>query len=164
MRLRALCVAAVVSLAGAAPAGATIVFEKSPFRPTVWAAADDGSARVQLASGELPKISPDATTVAYETPYVGYSRPTLRVIPAAGGNSRLLLKPVWFSFGFSPDSKTIAAVTGKEVGRKSLVLIDVASGRVRKIDSGYFSGFSFSPDGARLVYSRAPRDVYPPRA
>src|SRR3954447_6241083 len=163
MRLRAPLAAGAASLVAAAPAGATIVYEKNPFRPAVYAAADDGSARVKLASGELPKISPDGTTVAYETPYRGSTRPTLRVIPAAGGASRLLLKPVWFSFGFSPDSRTIAAVTGKEVGRKSLVLIDVASGRVRKIDSGYFSGFSFSPDGARLVYSRAPRDVYPPR-
>src|SRR5437762_991622 len=83
--------------------------------------ADDGSARIKLASGELPRISPDGTTVAYETPYRGSTRPTLRVIPAAGGASRLLLKPVWFSFGFAPDSRTIAAVTGKEVGRKSLV-------------------------------------------
>jgi Tol biopolymer transport system component len=160
-------VAAVLSVAGlvaAAPAGATIVYEKSPFRPTVWAAADDGSARVQLASGELPKISPDGTTVAYETPYRGSTRPTLRVIPAIGGASRLLLKPVWFSFGFSPDSKTIAAVTGKEVGQKRLVLIDVASGRVHTVAHGQFSGFSFSPDSASLVYARARKDSYPPRS
>jgi hypothetical protein len=165
--VRRAALAAVVgasALAGAAPAGATIVFEKSPFRPTVWAAADDGSAGVQLASGESPKISPDGTTVAYETPYRGSTRPTLRVIPAAGGASRLLLKPVWFSFGFSPDSKTIAAVTGKEVGRKRLVLIDVATGAVRRVASGQFSGFSFSPDGARLVYARAPKDAYPPHS
>jgi Tol biopolymer transport system component len=164
--MRAALVAAIggASLAAASPAGATIVFEKSPFRPAVYAAADDGSARVKLADGELPKISPDGTTVAYETPYRGSTRPTLRVIPAAGGTSRLLLKPVWFSFGFSPDSRTIAAVTGKEVGRKRLVLIDVASGVVRRIASGQFSGFSFSPDGARLVYARALKDAYPPRS
>src|SRR5919197_125336 len=123
-----------------ASASATIVYEKSPFRPAVYAAADDGSARVKLADGELPRISPDGTTVAYETPGLGGKRPTLRVIPAAGGDSRLLLKPVWYSYGFSPDAQTIAAVTGKEVGRKSLVLIDVASGAVRKVDSGQFSG------------------------
>jgi Tol biopolymer transport system component len=152
------------TLAAASPATATIVYEKSPFRPTIWAAADDGSARVQLASGELPRISPDGTTVAYETPYRGYTRPTLRVIPVTGGPSRLLLKPVWFRFGFSPDSKTIAAVTGKEVGRKRLVLIDVASGKVRTIAHGQFSGFSFSPDSASLVYARALKDEYPPRS
>jgi Tol biopolymer transport system component len=164
MRLRAPLLAAAVLLAAAAPASATIVFEKSPFRPTVWAAADDGSARVQLASGELPAISPDATTVAYETPYRGYTRPTLRVIPAGGGESRLLLKPVWYSFVFSPDSKTIAAVSGKEVGQKRLVLIDVASGAVRTVAHGQFSGFSFSPDGTMLVFARAPKDAYPPHS
>jgi Tol biopolymer transport system component len=163
---RAALAAAVcaASLVAASSASATIVFEKSPFRPTVWAAADDGSARVQLADGELPRISPDGTTVAYETPYRGTSRPTLRVISVTGGESRLLLKPVWFSFGFSPDSKTIAAVTGKEVGQKRLVLVDVASGAVRTVARGQFSGFSFSPDSATLVYSRALRDTYPPRS
>src|SRR3954463_7926807 len=164
MRLRAPLAAGAASLVAAAPAGATIVYEKNPFRPAVYAAADDGSARVKLADGELPKISPDGTSVAYETPYLGNTRPTLRVIPATGGTSRLLLRPVWFSFGFSPDSRTIAAVTGKEVGRKRLVLIDVASGAVRKVASGQFSGFSFSPDSARLVYARAPRDDYPPHS
>jgi hypothetical protein len=164
MRATVAVVSIAVSLVAAAPAGATIVYEKSPFRPAVYAAADDGSAQVKLASGELPKISPDGTIVAYETPYRGTTRPTLRVIAVTGGTSRLLLKPVWFSFGFSPDSKTIAAVTGKEVGRKSLVLVDVASGSVRKIDSGQFSGLSFSPDSARLVYARAPRDEYPPHS
>jgi Tol biopolymer transport system component len=163
--VRRAALAAVLTAATlAAPASATIVFEKSPFRPTVWAAADDGSARVQLAGGELPRISPDGTTVAYETPYRGTTRPTLRVIPAAGGESRLLLKPVWYSFGFSPDSRTIAAVTGKEVGQKRLVLIDVASGRVRTVAHGQFSGFSFSPDSTLLVFSRALKDRYPPRS
>jgi Tol biopolymer transport system component len=164
MRLRAPLAAGVASLAAAAPAGAAIVFEKNPFRPAVYAAADDGSGRIKLADGELPKISPDGTTVAYETPYLANTRPTLRVIPATGGASRLALKPVWFSFGFAPDSRTIAAVTGKEVGQKRLVLIDLASGKVRTIAHGQFSGFSFSPDSARLVYARAPKDAYPPRS
>src|SRR3954453_2543753 len=164
MRLRAPLAAGAASLVAAAPAGATIVYEKNPFRPAVYAAADDGSARVKLADGELPKISPDGTTVAYETPYLGNTRPTPRVTPATGGTSRLLLKPVWFSFGFSPDSKTIAAITRKEGGRKSLLAGGVATGKVRKGAGGQFSGFSFSPDSARLVYSRALRDTYPPRA
>src|SRR3954451_13782597 len=164
MRLRAPLAAGVASLAAAAPAGATIVFEKNPFRPAVYAAADDGSGRIKLADGELPKISPDGTTVAYETPYLANTRPTLRVIPAIGGASPLGVQPVWFSFGFSPDSRTIAAVTGKEVGRKRLVLIDVATGAMSRVASGQFSGFSFSPDGARLLYARALKDAYPPRS
>jgi Tol biopolymer transport system component len=153
-----------VSLTAAAPAAATLVYEKSPFRPHVYAAADDGSARVQLAAGEQPKISPDGTTVAYQTPYSGNSRPTLRVIPVSGGESRLLLKPVWFSWVFSPDSRTIAAVTGKEVGTKRLVLVDVASGKVRRVSQGQFSGLTFSPDGASLAYARSLKNNYPPRS
>jgi Tol biopolymer transport system component len=164
MRRRAPLAATVLMLAVASPASATIVFSKSPFRPTVWVAADDGSNRVQLADGELPRISPDGATVAYETPYRGRTRPTLRVIAATGGDSRRLLNPVWYRFAFSPDSRTIAAVTGKEVGQKRLVLIDVASGRVRTVAHGQFSGFSFSPDSTMLVFARAPKDAYPPRS
>jgi Tol biopolymer transport system component len=161
---RAALAAALTAATLAAPAGATIVFEKSPFRPTVWAAADDGSNRVQLADGELPQISPDGQLVAYETPYRGTTRPTLRVTAVTGGESRRLLNPVWYRFAFSPDSKTIAAVTGREVGRKRLVLIDVASGKARTVAHGQFSGFSFSPDGSTLVFARAPKDAYPPHS
>jgi Tol biopolymer transport system component len=157
-------VLAAVSVVAAAPAAATLVYEKTPFRPTVYAAADDGSARVKLAPGEMPRISPDGANVIYETPYSGNARPTLRVIPAAGGESRLLLKPVWFTFEFSPDSRTVAAVTGREVGTKRLVLVDVASGRVRRIASGQFSGVTFSPDGTSLAYARSLKNDYPPRS
>jgi Tol biopolymer transport system component len=165
VRRAALAAAATAaSFAAAVPARATIVFERSPFRPAVYAAADDGTNRVKLAAGESPRISPDGATVAYETPYRGSMRPTLRIVPVAGGPSRLLLKTVWFSYAFSPDSRTIAAVTGKEVGRKTLVLVDVASGAVRTIAHGQFSGFSFSPDSSTLVFARALKDSYPPRS
>jgi hypothetical protein len=163
-RRAAAAVPLLAALAAAAPASATLVYEKNPFKPRVYAAADNGSGAVNLAAGELPRISPDGTIVAYETQYAGNSVPTLRVVAPTGGASRLLLKPVWFTFVFSPDSKTLAAITGKEVGRKRLVLIDVASGAVRKVDSGQFSGVSFSPDSTSLVYGRAPKDTYPPRA
>ena len=59
-----------------------------------------------------------------------------------------------FYLAFSPDSKTIAALRGPEVGKRKLVLIDVASGAQRVVASGYFSGFSFSPDGNELVYAQ----------
>jgi hypothetical protein len=165
VRRAALAAAAIAaSLAAATPARATIVFERSPFRPAVYTAADDGSNRVKLADGELPKISPDGTAVAYETPYRGNTRPTLRLIPTAGGDSRRLLNPVWYSYVWSPDSRTIAAVSGKEVGRKTLVLVDVATGALRTVAHGQFSGFGFSPDGTQFVFARAFKDTYPPRS
>ena len=50
--------------------------------------------------------------------------------PAAGGPSRTLMVGWQDSFylAFSPDSKTIAALRGAELGKRKLVLIDVASG------------------------------------
>ena len=52
MRLRrGVVLLAAASAVAAAPASATIVYERNPFRPTVYAAGDDGSARVKLASG-----------------------------------------------------------------------------------------------------------------
>ena len=66
-----------------------------------------------------------------------------------------------FYLAFSPDSKTIAALRGPEIGKLKLVLIDVASGAQRVVASGYFSGFSFSPKGDELVYAQAASENYP---
>jgi Tol biopolymer transport system component len=41
------------------------------------------------------------------------------------------------------------------------VLIDVASGAQRVVAGGYFSGYSFSPEGDELVYARRTSDDYP---
>jgi Tol biopolymer transport system component len=66
-----------------------------------------------------------------------------------------------FYLAFSPDSQTIAALRGPEVGKRKLVLIDVAGGAQRVVASGYFSGFSFSPDGDELVFAQAASERYP---
>src|SRR5436190_1923584 len=39
-----------------------------------------------------------------------------------------------------------------------------ATGNRRTVDTGQFSGVSFSPAGDAIVYSRQPRDDYPQRA
>ena len=119
---------------------------------------------MQLADGELPRISPDGQLVAYETPYRGLTRPALRVIPVTGGAVAAPAQSGLVQLAFSPDSRTIAAISGKEVGQKRLVLIDVASGKTRTVAHGQFSGFSFSPDGSTLVFARALKDSYPPRS
>ena len=137
-------------------------------KTTIWSAADDGSGARRIATGGLtPRISPDGLTVAFQTIYgPPGSRPQLVVVPAAGGARRVLLDPQWASdtFAWSPDSRTIAAVTGHEIGTKRLVLIDVASGAKRTVATGQFYGVSFSPTGGAIVYARAARDDYPPRS
>jgi Tol biopolymer transport system component len=77
-------------------------------------------------------------------------------VPAAGGQTRTLMKG-WrepFDFAFSPDSTMVAAERGHELGKRKLVMIDLASGKQTVLATGFFDGFSFSPDGGELVFSK----------
>ncbi len=147
---------------GASPAGATLVYSTggflsapSPGPQWVWSARDNGTAPRRLAPGAAPKISPNGRLVAYWS--VAGIDIRLAVVPAAGGRSHVLLHH-WndpATLGWSPDSRTVAAATGT-VGSRRLVIVDVSSGRVlRTVASGFdFEGVQFSPDGARVVYTR----------
>jgi Tol biopolymer transport system component len=170
MRMRIAASALVAGALLAPTAHATLVFNRGAdtSKPTIWAAGDDGSAARKIASGGLgPRVSPDGQMVAYQSIYgdVG-THPQLLVVPAAGGKRSILLDPQWApdTQAWSPDSKTIAAVTGREVGTKRLVLIDVESGAARTVATGQFYGVSFSPTGNAITYARSTRDDYPPRS
>jgi hypothetical protein len=65
---------------------------------------------------------------------------------------------------WSPNSGLIAALKGPELGKRKLVLIDVLTGAQRVVAQGFFSGFSFSPDGSELVYAKASKEAYPPHS
>jgi Tol biopolymer transport system component len=163
----AVLAALAAALAAPAAARATLVYDKgsASAHPSVWIAADDGSSPRRLAAGRLPRISPDGQTVVYELPSTratGY-KPRLMKIPAAGGTPTALLTPAWSfdAFAWSPDSKTIATVTGREVGTRRLVLVEVATGAARTVASGAFFGVSFAPNGSAIVYGRAPNDRFP---
>jgi hypothetical protein len=85
--------------------------------------------------------------------------PEMVTVPAAGGSTRTLMKG-WreqFDFAFSPDSTMVAAERGHELGRRKLVVIDLASGKQTVVASGFFNGFSFSPDSGALVFSKSGR-------
>jgi Tol biopolymer transport system component len=69
-----------------------------------------------------------------------------------------------FYLEWSPNSEWLAALRGPELGKRKLVLIDAATGAQRVLDAGFFSGFSFSPDGGRLVYAKAAAEDFPPRS
>lgn len=148
-------------------AQATLTYVRSPLKPAVYAAADNGSGARQVGPGRSPRVSPDGQTIAFlhEGGGSGHSQ-ELMVAPAAGGASRTLMVG-WqdtFYLAFSPDSTTIAALRGPELGARKLVLIDVATGSQLIVASGYFSGFSFSPDGSELVYAKAGSEKYPPHS
>ena len=161
--LPALLLAALLAFPGAA--GATLAYVKYPLHATVFAAADDGSQPHKLGSGHSPRVSPSGEWVAYlhEGPKFAQE---LKLAPASGGAGRTLMTNFRESFylAWSPDSKLIAAVRGPEIGGHKLVVIDVAAGTQRVIAQGFFSGFSFSPDGTEIVYSRSGSERYPPRS
>jgi Tol biopolymer transport system component len=146
-------------------ANATLSYVKNPLHPTVFLADDDGSGARRVAPGYNPRVAPDGFAVAYlhEGPKATQE---LKLAPASGGAGRTLLTKVREAFyiAWSPDSKTIAALRGPEVGKRNLVVVDVASGEQTLIASGFFSGFSFSPDGTELVYARSGSEKYPPRS
>jgi Tol biopolymer transport system component len=159
-------VAVTALLALPAAAQATLTYVKNPLRPAVFVAADNGSGARKVDSGSNPRVSPDGKTIAYRHEGPGHSS-ELKLAPAAGGASRTVLLGFQDSnyLAFSPDSKTIAALRGSELGKRRLVLVDVVSGTtLRTVATGYFSGFSFSPDGTEIAYSVAGSEKYPPKS
>jgi dipeptidyl aminopeptidase/acylaminoacyl peptidase len=154
-------------LALPAAAGATLTYVKNPMNPVVYAANDNGGGAFKVGSGTNPKVSPDGDVIAYSREGNGGKRGLVLGAATAGGGSTPVLGNLQDSFSvtFSPDSKLIAAVRGPEIGKGTLVLLDVTSGTtLRTVASGYFSGFSFSPDGTELAYSVAASEKYPPKS
>ncbi|HEX5609194.1 MAG TPA: hypothetical protein VFX45_03780 [Solirubrobacterales bacterium] len=155
----------VLLLAVPAAAQATLAFVRNPLKPVVFVANDDGSGVRKLDAGTSPRVSPDGQTVIYFHEGPGHAQ-EMKAVAASGGASRTLLGG-WQEnsiLAFSPDSKTVAALRGPEIGKRKLVLVDIASGAQRVLAAGFFSGVSFSPSGTELVYSRAPSEKFPPRS
>lgn len=154
-----------VLLALPACAGATLAYVKNPFKATVYVANDDGSGARKVETGHNPRVSPDGLSVAYlhEGPKFAQE---LKIAPATGGPGRTLMKNVReaSSVTWSPDSKTIAALRGPELGQRKLVLIDVATGLQSVVATGFFSGFSFSPEGKEVAFAVAKKEKFPPRS
>lgn len=169
-RLRWVPAAALLILLVAVPAvaQATLVFTRNPLNPSVWSAADNGSGARRLAAGSNPRVSPNGDVVAFLKQGQGRSaRPELMLVPADGSAPVSGLAVGWREisvFDWSPDSASIAAVLGPEIGPKRLVLIDVVTGAQETIAHGFFSGVSFSPEGGQLVYSSATSEDFPPRS
>ncbi|HEV2728023.1 MAG TPA: hypothetical protein VGV34_06990, partial [Solirubrobacterales bacterium] len=161
--LPALVVAALLAFPVAA--SATLSYVKNPFKTTVFVAEDDGSTPRKVEAGSNPRVAPNGESVAYlhEGPK---NAQELKVAPATGGPGQTLMTNLREAFyvTWSPDSKTIAALRGPELGKRRLVAIDVASGKQSVIASGYFYGFSFSPNSREIVYAISQSEKYPPRS
>ena len=155
----------VALLALPATASATLSYVKNPFNATVFVANDDGSGARKVETGHNPHVAPSGLSVAYlhEGPKGAQE---LKVAPATGGAGTTLMTNLREAFyvTWSPDSKTIAALRGPELGKRKLVLIDVLTGLQSVVAQGFFSGFSFSPDGTEIAYALAQKEKYPPRS
>jgi dipeptidyl aminopeptidase/acylaminoacyl peptidase len=152
-------------LAFPAAAGATLSYTRGTLHRAVFVAADDGSGAHKVGPGSNPHVAPNGLVVAYLQE--GADEPQeLKLATVAGGPTRTLMigwrEP--FYLAWSPDSSMIAALRGPDFGKRKLVLIDVLTGAQRVVAQGFFSGFSFSPDGSELVYSRAGSEKYPLRS
>jgi dipeptidyl aminopeptidase/acylaminoacyl peptidase len=156
-RLRLLLPLAVLAALLALPAAASAVLVyntgfSSP-QPSLWSAANDGSQRVKLGRGYTsPRVSPDGTKVI-ALRYNRSSTSLYALSTAAAGPAQLLLRNAdFYVSSWSPDSKSVAVATGRRV-----ILIDIASGAVTTLASGFTAGstVSFSPAGDMLAYSTA---------
>jgi Tol biopolymer transport system component len=155
----------VALLAFPVAAQATLTYARNPLNSQVFVAEDDGSGARKIGRGRTPHVSPDGQWVAYLREGEKNAQ-ELKLAPVAGGPARTLMVG-WresSTFAWSADSKTIAALRGPEIGKRNLVLIDVAGGKQTVVANGYFSGFSFSPDGTEIAYARSGSEKYPPRS
>jgi Tol biopolymer transport system component len=161
--LSALVLAVLVALPAAA--GATLSYVKNPFNATVFVANDDGSGAHKVETGHNPHVAPNGLSVAY-LHEGSKNAQELKLAAATGGAGMALMSNLREAFyvAWSPDSKTIAALRGPELGKRKLVLIDIASGLQSVVAQGFFSGFSFSPDGSEIAYALAQSEKYPPRS
>jgi Tol biopolymer transport system component len=161
LKLPALVLALVASLAIPAAAQATLTYTKGLSKPKVYIAEDSGKGAKSIGAGRNSHISPDGETVVFERETKGGIE--MRLYSLAVKKGERLLNP-WsepFVFAWSPDSTMVAAVTGSLNGPQTLVTINVENLKRTKIATGYFNGVSFSPTSEELIYGVSNVSTYP---
>lgn len=149
-------------LALPAAASATIAYVKGFATQTVYTANDSGKGVKKVDKGSSPHVSPDGASVAYW--HEGSGHKTELKVAAVGGGAGETLMTNWqepFEMRWSPDSEFILAERGGELGKRKLVLVTVATGAQRVLATGFFSGFSFDPEGKEVVYGMSNTQDFP---
>src|SRR4051812_43915184 len=112
-----------------AAASATIAFVRGIGNQSVYTANDNGGGVKKVAKGADPHISPDGASLVYYAEGPAHST-EMKLAPVGGGAGKTLMTG-WqepFNRAFSPDSEFILATRGGELGKRSLVLVTVATG------------------------------------
>jgi dipeptidyl aminopeptidase/acylaminoacyl peptidase len=173
---RAALVAVVLGVVGCEPmekAGGPepirrhLVYEKVVGDTGIWIADVDGTRpRLLVRDGQLPVLSPGGKLVAYFADCRASNLGCTYVVSTSGGKPRLLsTRRLDEAITWSPTSVRIGSISafgGREYQQGNeedeLVTIDVPSGEeVTLARAAQFFGWSFSPDGERVVFARAGR-------
>lgn len=153
-------------LALPALAAANMAFVRGAATQTVYTARGNGKGVQKVGQGSDPHISPDGGSLAYWHEGPGH-KPELKLTEVGGGAGSTLMAN-WqepFELKWSPDSEFILAERGGELGKRKLVLITVATGAQKVLATGFFSGFSFDPEGKEVIYAKANSSrSFPPRS
>ncbi|HVV90621.1 MAG TPA: hypothetical protein VHB53_09015, partial [Solirubrobacterales bacterium] len=150
----ALVVVALLALPAAAQA--TLAYSTHIFHPHVVVAQDNGKGAKSIGAGTNARVSPNGELVAFEREAKNHT-PEMKLYDVATGKTKTLFSP-WrdsYTFAWSPDSTMVAALRGGELGKRTLCVVDVATGKATRIATGYFNGVSFSPDDEEVVFGLA---------
>ncbi|HVX33199.1 MAG TPA: hypothetical protein VHA80_08665 [Solirubrobacterales bacterium] len=123
--------ALVALLAAPAAAQATLAYTTHAFHPHVVVAQDNGKGAKPIGAGGNAKVSPDGKLVAFERETKGKGGPEMKLYDVATGKTKTLFSP-WretYTFAWSPDSTMVAALGGGELGKRTLYVVDVESGK-----------------------------------
>lgn len=151
---------AVLVLAGCGGGGAHVtqpserhlvyVAGDDPSTATVWLADTDGSHARRLGRGSAAVLSPDGRKVAV------LRRGGIYALALGHTGARRLTTERLRPQAWSPDGTTLIVTRAGPLNVLELDAVDAETGKVRVLASGSMYGVSFSPDGTRIVYARAP--------
>jgi WD40 repeat protein len=140
------------------PVSRHLVYQKVVGETGIWIADGDGSnARLLVAGGTDPAISPDGRLVAYDggCDQSGFCKGAY-VVSTSGGKPRQISKQI-VGTSWSPDSEHLVAIDPgiHDAPDSTLFSIDVESGKAVTLAHGDVYGASFSPDGKKIVFAVA---------